>query len=283
MYDKINLKMHELSEQKKNIGFKYFKDNIDMQHFYSYLYYKIFICLEKTYFDDEYQFLELEKLYLRNCKIDKLNKNFLDLTKNIKELYLSHNNLTNINFIEAFTSLQFKISIDVSHNNILYLPTEIKNIALIDINLKDNKLLLLKKNQTEIGKIIKQNPDYTTYTEELNTALREGKILFVSSSLTKSLQNLLLPYLDDQEHFKERFKIPPPTPPTLPTSTSNKKPTVPWYVSWLPQNTNTNLGFTFGFGNGQSGGKTNKYIAKTRKNIKKKKFKLSKKCKQHKY
>lgn len=300
MYDKINLlEIVKLADEEKSICFEYFKRNINLQHFYSYLFYKKNMENTDTFFDEFIKYFEnasvfsIEKLYLRNCNIDILDKSYFYSTryKNIKELYLSHNKLTNIDFVvpQNIFKRTFPITltkIDISHNNILYLPHELDNLQMLnDINLKYNKLLLLKKNKSDFKKFIQDNQEYTEHISKLNEAFRLNKILFVDTVLKgKRLKTVLLPYIDEKiltDLEAEKTKLPYSKQYNLPTPTTTNTNKQPIGFAFYPQSTTTSSNNDFGFG--QFGGNKQKKNFKTRKLFKIKKIKLSKMHKKHKY
>jgi hypothetical protein len=191
LYDLFNDSTKEILKlplEKQKICFEYIDNNIDLQHFKSYLFYKKEIKNEEIFFpNNRYTYLGIEKLYLRKCKIDNLTERmFLTIrsssfySPNIKELYLSHNNLTNIDFLFKGLLCFYQLTkIDVSNNNILYLPSNLKNLVnLTDLNLKYNTNLLLGNSKT-IKQII-DDPEFPKdIREKIKAKERVGKILYI--------------------------------------------------------------------------------------------------------
>jgi hypothetical protein len=215
--------------------------------------------------------------------------------ENIKELYLSHNNLTNIDFVgdntlHSLYKLTTLTKIDVSNNNILYLPLVLKNMTqLTDLNLKDNTNLLLGTS-AHIDKIIKESKYYTEENKlNIKAAQKLNKILYIDIRLPQNLKTLLLPYLDeklqkDLEDASKALTTLPKPQYLMKNTTINKNPqtnptTTPTPVFVYGQGQPLNNSFGFGnfkptYKSSQTGGYNKKinhtkinYINRNKKNL----------------
>jgi hypothetical protein len=302
MYDIINKKIPEilkLPNEQQIKCFEYFNNNVDLQHFKSYLFYKKEIKNEEIFFpNNRYTYQGIEKLYLRKCNIDNLTERmFLTIRSSsfyspiIKELYLSHNNLTNIDFVfKGLLSFFYQLTkIDVSNNNILYLPSNLKNLVnLTDLNLKYNTNLLLGNSKT-IKQII-EDPEFPKdIKEKIKAKERLGEILYIDIHLPQNLKILLLPYLDEkiQKDLEDASKVLTTLPYpqySMTKNTINKNPqthptTTPTPVFVYGQGQPLNNPFGFGkfepiYKSSQTGGYNKKikhtkinYINRNKKNL----------------
>jgi len=149
---------------------------------------------------------KITKIDISNNNISDEKSDILNSFSGLQDLNLSGNKLTNIDFIykDAISNLKTLTKLNISNNNILYLPNSLNELTnLTDLNLINNKLLLLDIdfiNQNIIHPEKKENAHTLGYSDEnistLKNSIVSRKILDIYN-LSDKLTKLLLPILTE--------------------------------------------------------------------------------------
>ena len=198
-----------------------------------------------------------------NNIISDLSSDILSNCTGLQDLNLSGNKLTNIDFIykDRISNLKNLTKLNISNNNILYLPNTLKKLTnLTDLNLINNKLLLLDIDfiQNIIDPTKKENAHTLGYTDENIGTLGNsiGKILDIYN-LSDKLKTLLLPILTETMLLEKILTFKPKNSSTKSNSQRAPNPYAPPFAPKPSLSGNTfpkPAGQEFRMGTGLNGG-----------------------------